>query len=58
MGTHNCSYNEDCVNEEGSFSCPCKEGFELQPDGSCDGKINEAASVTVADTFILCMFRH
>ena len=39
MGTHNCSYNEDCVNGVGNYSCLCKEGFErLQPDGSCDGK--------------------
>ena len=38
VDAHNCSYNEDCVNEIGNFSCSCKQGFELQSDGSCDGK--------------------
>ena len=35
---HTCSYNEDCVNEIGNFSCLCKNGFELQSNGSCGGK--------------------
>ena len=46
MGTHNCSYKEECKNEVGFFRCLCKEGFELRPDGSCHGRSDEAVSMS------------
>ena len=56
MGTHNCSYKEDFVNEFRFFSCLCIEGFELQPDGSCDGTVMKLLSCT-ACRLSLCLVR-
>ena len=33
---HNCKENEKCENNKGSFTCPCKEGFE-EKEGECAG---------------------
>ena len=38
-GTHGCDENADCVDEQGSFSCICKDGYEMNEDTSkCEGK--------------------
>ena len=39
-----CSDNEECMNNEGGYSCPCKAGYEkltLSDDliGKCTGKL-------------------
>ena len=36
-----CSDNEDCMNNEGGYSCPCKAGYEKLTDDlneKCTGK--------------------
>ena len=35
--TYTCSTNEDCINELGSYSCQCKQGFEMI-DGTCKSR--------------------
>ena len=36
-GTHNCHKNAECLNEIGSFSCRCSDGYS--GDGfSCEGE--------------------
>ena len=34
---HNCSENEKCINEHGSFNCECNPGFS-EVGGICDSK--------------------
>ena len=37
-GTHNCAQN--CLNEDGYFSCSCESGFTLASDGkTCNGRL-------------------
>ena len=36
-GKNNCSTNEECRNEPGSYECPCKDGYERQ-NGNCVGR--------------------
>ena len=36
-GNDNCDVNADCINDQGSFSCQCREGY--QGNGiTCEGK--------------------
>lgn len=34
-----CLDNEECMNNEGSYSCPCKAGYEKLTGGKCNGKL-------------------
>lgn len=53
-----CGANTECVNTEGSYSCECKDGFEMENSGDCvninecsDGKDNcDADTSTCKDT--------
>ena len=43
-GTHNCGHI--CTNTDGSFTCSCHDGYELQPDGhscECGGTLTAAS---------------
>ena len=38
LGTHNCAHS--CSNSLGSYTCSCRDGFELGQDGrTCKGTI-------------------
>ena len=34
-----CPANSMCNDTVGSFICPCNAGYEMNPDGSCTGRI-------------------
>lgn len=35
------SYTEECINNDGSFICKCKEGFTNSANDSCKGKMHD-----------------
>ena len=38
-GRHSCDLNSTCVNLPGTYSCPCKTGFAVNPLGNvCEGR--------------------
>lgn len=50
LGTHTCSQN--CQDTQGSFTCSCNSGFELDVDGrTCNGKHANIGSWNVDSAF-------
>ena len=38
-GSHSCGLNTRCINLPGTYSCPCKTGFAVNPlRNVCEGK--------------------
>jgi len=35
-GIHNCSQNQECINDPGGYHCLCITGYELL-NGTCEG---------------------
>ena len=37
-GEHNCTHNQQCVNNPGDYQCECVSGYELL-NGNCEGNV-------------------
>ncbi|MDA8032207.1 MAG: calcium-binding EGF-like domain-containing protein [Alphaproteobacteria bacterium] len=47
-GTNPCAPNGNCVNTNGSFTCNCSSGYELDTGGqSCSGKFTHIPVVSI-----------
>ncbi len=56
LGTDQCA--QDCTNTVGSYTCNCRTGYRLNPDGRrCDGKQNFFKSFTLM-LMLMLLFRY
>ena len=46
-----CPYGSECLNTNGSYECPCIEGFNATGDGHCEGNIAIMESLFCRATF-------
>ena len=53
-GTHNCS--QICTNTNGSFTCGCKNGYQLDTDEvTCNGMYK---TYTYIQLYIVCLYNY
>lgn len=41
---YDCPQFSRCKNQNGSYECPCKDGYRKAPDGTCSGNVLHSVS--------------